>query len=88
MPGRAPAMEAGAVNATMAAALADFQHLGPRVMSADPWVNECAGEGSSKLLSKATACCRLKMHSCTACERECNTPFSGQRKLEQTPLTR
>jgi len=38
MPGRTPAAQMNTVNATMEAALANFPHLKPRVMSSDPWV--------------------------------------------------
>jgi hypothetical protein len=40
MPGRSPAAQVNTVNATMEAALANFPHLQPHVMSSDPWVTQ------------------------------------------------
>jgi len=37
-PNQQPAMQPGDLNATMAAAVADFPDLGPRAVSRDPWV--------------------------------------------------
>jgi hypothetical protein len=71
MTGRAAAMQPGAVNATMAAALAGFAHLGPRVMSSfGPLGKRGGGTGAlsltlrncSKRLPEATAALLL---SCT-----------------------
>jgi hypothetical protein len=66
MTGRAAAMQPGAVNATMAAALAGFAHLGPRVMSSDPWVNEEAERElfHSPYVIVQSDCLKLRLHSC------------------------